>query len=395
MTDPPFDEASSARVRVLVDALSARAGGGATFVTSLIPELKKRHPALTLYVLLSSEYQCDLVNSLTPHAHILDSRLHPTPLARRMLYLLVTVPRLVVKHKIDLLFSVAEISSPRPGCPTVHVFRNANHFALSDRPASLSERATRQLRRLTLKPFVRHSIRSSDTLVFVSQSLRSLVLSRMDVASPMSVIYHGVHESFSGRFIGESPYPELADRKFILSVSTIMPYKNMDTLVHAFGEATARELPSDIDLVIAGDIGSKQTFSRLSEIVSRRSLKDRVHFLGRASRVELLFLYSRALFSVFPSRAESFGHPLVESMAAGCPVVASSLPVAYELCGEAAMYFDPDDVKRLAEILAELSGGESKRDEMARLGRRRATAFSWAIAADRYASIFREVGGRG
>ena len=79
-----------------------------------------------------------------------------------------------------------------------------------------------------------------------------------------------------------------------------------------------------------------------------------VEFLGPLPNEQVQDLYRRADLFVFPSLCESFGHPMVEAMAHGLPIVASDTPVNREICGEAALYFRSRDPKDLAEKVQRL-----------------------------------------
>ena len=74
---------------------------------------------------------------------------------------------------------------------------------------------------------------------------------------------------------------------------------------------------------------------------------------------------------VFPSLVESFGHPLVEAMAAGLPIAASDIPVHREVCGDAAIYFDPFDPNELADRIESLKTSGRLRERLAQMGIRR------------------------
>ncbi|BDG71801.1 glycosyltransferase family 4 protein [Roseomonas fluvialis] len=103
--------------------------------------------------------------------------------------------------------------------------------------------------------------------------------------------------------------------------------------------------------------------------------------LGRVSDSELRALYENALCLVFPSRYEGFGLPPLEAMTCGCAVVAAHAGAVPEVCGEAALYFDPAQPATLAEALDRLITEDGLRDGLRDAGRARATRFTWEGAA--------------
>jgi glycosyltransferase involved in cell wall biosynthesis len=103
--------------------------------------------------------------------------------------------------------------------------------------------------------------------------------------------------------------------------------------------------------------------------------------LGRVSDSELRALYENALCLVFPSRYEGFGLPPLEAMTCGCAVVAAHAGAVPEVCGEAALYFDPAQPATLAEALDRLITEDGLRDGLRTAGLSRAAGFTWERAA--------------
>jgi glycosyltransferase involved in cell wall biosynthesis len=89
-------------------------------------------------------------------------------------------------------------------------------------------------------------------------------------------------------------------------------------------------------------------------------------------------LYGRADIFVYPSVVESFGHPLLEAMASGLPIVAADVPVNRELCGEAAVYFSPFDEADCARQISTVIGDAELRRALMQSGLRRVEKFTWS-----------------
>jgi len=113
-----------------------------------------------------------------------------------------------------------------------------------------------------------------------------------------------------------------------------------------------------------------------------------VSALGRVTDAELRALYEAALCLIFPSRYEGFGLPPLEAMACGCPVLAAASGAVTEVCGDAALWFDPaGGQRRPADALERLLREQGLADELRRRGRARAAAFSWRAAAERLLAL--------
>lgn len=96
---------------------------------------------------------------------------------------------------------------------------------------------------------------------------------------------------------------------------------------------------------------------------------------GYVSDEELAALYRGAAVFAYPSRYEGFGMPIVEAMACGTPVVASSHPSLDEASGDAALRADPGSPEELAAAVERALG---ERDALVARGLAHARAFTWA-----------------
>src|SRR5207245_2507795 len=111
------------------------------------------------------------------------------------------------------------------------------------------------------------------------------------------------------------------------------------------------------------------------------ALPDQVERLGVVPVEELASLYRTAACLVFPSLYEGFGLPPLEAMASGCPVAAARAGAIPEVCGEAAVYFDPEDPEAIANGVREAL---ALADELRELGIARAAVFTWEETARRH-----------
>ncbi|HET6398381.1 MAG TPA: glycosyltransferase family 4 protein, partial [Candidatus Thermoplasmatota archaeon] len=169
---------------------------------------------------------------------------------------------------------------------------------------------------------------------------------------------------------------------YLLFVGRLVPYKGLDVLLHAL----ARHKPG-MPLVVAGD-GPLRT--RLEELARR--LQVDVIWLGYVKEEELPGLYKGAALTVLPSvnRQEAFGICLLESMACGTPVVATSLPGVADVAsfgGYVARTGDP--VSLSAQVRAALQADHLDRGR--RLSERVHATFSWDAVTQRFLAVYEEV----
>ena len=104
--------------------------------------------------------------------------------------------------------------------------------------------------------------------------------------------------------------------------------------------------------------------------------------VGYVSDGELRALYENAVCFVFPSLYEGFGLPPLEAMHCGCPVIVSRCASLPEICGDAALYCDPNDPADLAAQIRVLAQSPSLRTELREAGLARVQRFTWKQSAN-------------
>ncbi|NGO52924.1 glycosyltransferase family 4 protein [Mesorhizobium camelthorni] len=140
-----------------------------------------------------------------------------------------------------------------------------------------------------------------------------------------------------------------------------------------------------LDLWMPGNVGEETILRYVAEIPSN------IVLLGRISDDDFKKALEGAVCFLFPSRIEGFGLPAVEAMASGCPVVASTSPCLPEICGDSALFADPDDVRAWAENVRLLMLGPDLRERMVTKGLARASSYSWRGIAGKYLELMMQV----
>jgi glycosyltransferase involved in cell wall biosynthesis len=181
----------------------------------------------------------------------------------------------------------------------------------------------------------------------------------------LRVVHYGIdHDRFR---------PDETPREgFLFYPAQPWPHKNHARLFEAF--ALLRAERPGLELVLTGE--------------GFGALPPGVRTVGRASPEELAALYRHAGAVVFPSLHEGFGFPPLEAMASGCPVASSNAGSLPEICGDAALFFDPRCVEEIAAVAGRaLDDGAS----LVPRGLERAQTFTWAEAAARHDAVYREL----
>lgn len=175
--------------------------------------------------------------------------------------------------------------------------------------------------------------------------------------------------------------------QYLLYVGSAFPHKNLKRLIKAF-EALKPELP-ELKLIFVGKLEyHARELQKTSE--SSRFGAD-ILFTGFVSEPELKWLYQHARAYVFPSLSEGFGLPALEAMAHGCPVVSSSTTCLPEVYGNAALYFDPQDIEGMADEIKKVLSSESLRQELVKKGYEQTQKYSWQRMARQTVDIYQEL----
>jgi glycosyltransferase involved in cell wall biosynthesis len=228
-----------------------------------------------------------------------------------------------------------------------------------------------------LFPWVVHR---ADRFIAVSRYTADDLIRRAGIAaSRIDVVYHGLDPVFTGGAVGAPPAGETP---YLLAVGGVSPRKNTRRLIEAFARWRARGgRGAAYRLLITGT-------SLDGDFMRNGAPPDGVSLLGYVDKAELPRLYAGAAAFVYPGIYEGFGLPIIEAMACGAPVVTSSTGAAPEIAGGAALIVDPFDVASLEAGLERAT----LPDEAARLrtlGRERARAFRWEVAAQATLAVYR------
>lgn len=170
----------------------------------------------------------------------------------------------------------------------------------------------------------------------------------------------------------------LSPKRYVLAVSSMAAHKNFKLVLEALkqmpGQSFQVAIAGGANPAVFGDVSMQGA--------------EQVKWLGYVSDAQLRALYENALCFVFPSVYEGFGIPPLEAMTCGCPVLASSAASIPEVCGDAALYFDPHDASSLANSLQQIATDEALREDLSMRGRMRAQQFSWGKAATEVIASF-------
>lgn len=279
-------------------------------------------------------------------------------------------------RRIDVVHAPTPLAPPRDGTPQVVTVHDAVPWT---HPETLTPRGVAWHRAA-----VERAAREADAVVVPTQAVADELAKHVSLARPALVVGEGVS--------GDLAVPADADTRAaalglpegpcLVTLATVEPRKGLDVLL----DALARPGAPDVPLLVVGQPGWGGV--DVAATAAGRGLAERVRLLGRLPDADLAVVLSRATALVAPSRAEGFGLPVLEAMAAGVPVVSSDAPALVEVGGGATVTVPVGDDGALADALAEVVASEPLRARLVEAGLRRAQDFSWAGAARQLWAIY-------
>ena len=234
------------------------------------------------------------------------------------------------------------------------------------------------------------STRMADRVVTHSYFSRdSLVLHHGLSAEKVVVAPHTVDRRFfQAERIARRPERPLPEA-FLYFPANLWKHKNHETLLQAL-RWLALERGLRVPLVLTGFLDESADAYPFRQRAADLGIGELVQHLGFVDPEEVAYLYVHARMLVFPSLFEGFGMPLVEAMAAGCPVVAAASSSIPEVVGDAGLTFDTQDPRSLAEAIARVWSDDRLRADLSARGRLRAQAFGPRQAVDAHLRAFEE-----
>ena len=249
-----------------------------------------------------------------------------------------------------------------------------------------------------LGPLTRFSAQRADRVLFISNYLKEYFVKEFGFPEwKGEVVYLGRPViDFSGDERERPLAKQLAaSGPYVLFVSHLYRYKNVLRLIEGFRVAIGNPGGERLRLLIAGRAAHKRYFAQIVDMVKRYDLQERVSLLGELPQQELFPLYKNCVCFVFPSICENCPSVLLEALSFGAPITCSKLGVMPEICGNAAVYFDPYDSDDIAEKILLVTKDEGLRETLSQRAIVRAQEFpDWAQVAAQTLKILEKARGK-
>jgi glycosyltransferase involved in cell wall biosynthesis len=384
-------------IKLFINGLAASAGGGLTYLRNVIPHLAQRVDAETT-VLLNPAIRGEF--GKLPNIFFVETSESPG-VFRRFTREQTALPKLIRRSGAQVLISAGNFALWNCPVPQILLSRNSLYTS-GDFLRDVRARGDYAIWTDTVVKgwLARRSISRADITVAPSEAFAQ-ELSQWSGRKVLSV-HHGFDpDAFTS---DTTPLPSAAkiqieqgkDALRLLFVSHYNYYRNFETLFRAMPILSSRLKGKKVKLFLTCELSSSEN-PGIYRAESAASLAK--HLRGSQEIVELGTIPYRSLHHLYrachiyvtPAYAESFAHPLIESMSSGLPVVASDLPVHREICGDAGIYFPRFSPDALAERVLQIHESPELAEKLSRNGLRRACDFSWSKHVERLVALAQEL----
>lgn len=365
------------KLRVLINALSARQGGGQTYLINLL-QFQPVASNVEVFILAPPSLKLpDGIDGIT--------RLHTNfPVENpflRVLWERFWLPILLRKVGADVFFcpgGTVGAKAPK-GCKTVTMFRNMLPFDLKQRkkyPLGYD-----RLRNWILSKILLRSMLSADLVIFISNYAQAVIENTAREPLKKSVVvYHGINPHFRIQPGEKLPRPSwLPPEDYLLYVSTLDVYKAQIEVVRAYAILKSKR-PTSEKLLLVG-FENVWYGKKVRNEIARLGLEKDVIVVGSIPYDQLPAVYQHASINIYASETENCPNIMLEALAAGRPIVASNRQPMPEFGGDAVVYFDPSSPLDLAEAVLSVIDEPVRREQLSQHAYERSQLYDWQRSA--------------
>lgn len=340
---------------VAIDAVGIRGHGAAAVLCELLQWLPKVRPEWRWHVFMFERPLREFDDPIVVNSVTIEQTHHGDGGLGRLLWVRKKLQKRVKSIGADVLFSFANIGSATPDGRQVVFVQQRNAFF--DEGLRMHNVMTRARFRLLRNEILRGA-RASQAVIVQTNAMQDRMLQiEPKLKGRVHVIPSGYRTPTANPKIRDSKRSIIANsnRPRLIYVTHPSEHKNHVNLIKALPDVLRVFPQASLLLTLDKDTFPNPRYKsfvrEITKMADSLRISDRVVWTGILSAEEVHYALSNCELLVFPSLSESFGLGLVEAMAAGCPVAASGLPYAHNVLGSAGIYFDPNDPKKISDVI--------------------------------------------
>lgn len=286
----------------------------------------------------------------------------------------IKIPKILKKYKADI-FITGKFCSLTTKIPQILI---AADLSFIHQPTFIIKG-----QRLFYKKFTPRFLQKAKTIIAFSQFEKADLIKQYKIdPNKIEIICEGVNEIFKPvnieeREIIKEKYAE--GNEYFIYLGIISPQKNLMNLLKAFSAFKKRQR-SNMQLIIAGKEGKQ--FEEFKESLNLYKFKKEIKLHTGLSEQEIAKIIASSYSLIYPSVYEISATNLLKSMQCEIPIIASSTSALPEFCGDAALYFNPENYNDIAEKMMLIFKDEKLRKELIAKGNMQAKKYNWEKSAE-------------
>lgn len=320
----------------------------------------------------------------SPNFTIVTLRSSPYPIWEQFL-----LPKAVKKYKLDLLHCTSNTAPLNLDVPLILTLHDIIYLEKLDFKSGNWYQSLGNLYRRWSVP---HIVKKTAKIITVSKSEEKRIKNYFHLnPNKIEVVYNGIGNHFkpqdnitanTERMLQKLP------KKYALFLGNTDPKKNLKGFLQAL-KILQDQNKLSIDIVIT-DL-SEEELGSILKLLKAENIREKIYLTGYVPNTCLPAYYNNALFFLYTSLRESFGLPILEAMACGCPVITSSTSSMPEIAGDAAVLVDPYNCEAMSKAIDNLINNQKLREIMKVKGLERLPLFSYQARVKRILNIYQEV----
>ncbi|MDD2485280.1 MAG: glycosyltransferase family 1 protein [bacterium] len=355
-------------------ALPACKTGGGVYMINLIRAISRMENGSRISVLVNRDNKCHFQDIEKYHVSLMDCG--PATISRptRIIWEQMVLPSFIRRLKADILHAPGFVLPLAAMIPSVLTIFDMTFFSHSDKHEFMKQ--------VYFKHFIPPSAKKANIVITISHSAAAEIERYLGIDERKIRVTHLAADRVFHPRAPEAVKQTLRSLgipdRYILSVGTLEPRKNIPLLLSAYAELPD-DLRSSYPLVLVGKEGwGRENLQHKAETLG---ISRHLFFTGYLTDNQLADLYAAAALFIYPSLYEGFGLPVLEAMASGIPVLTSCVSSMPEVAGKAALLVNPHDPASIATGIVTVLTDSALAERMIARGLERALQFSWEKTA--------------
>ena len=298
----------------------------------------------------------------------------------------ISLPIAVKKSKVDILHCTSNTAPLFSSVPTILTLHDIIYLESVNFESSVYQNFGNVYRRIVVSQILRRS----DKIITVSDFEKNRIIKATNTPEEkLEVLYNGVSADFKqiddDQLISQFRTDHGLPDRFILFFGNTAYKKNTKGVLRAY-YSYCQDNDNALPLVITDS--SKEYVNKILGEQRISELQDKLIIIDYTPYRNQPLMYNAATLFLYPSIRESFGMPILESMACGTPVITSSSSSMPEIAGDAALFVDPSNPTDIVDGIRQILGDEKLYEEKRIKGKERAKQFRWEDTAQKLLNIY-------